>query len=606
MTKTECSGIWVFAEQRDGKLDRTPLELLAKARELKKTTGELITAVLLGHEVGNLADTLIAHGAERVIIAEHENLKEYSARPYQKVLAALCEKYKPSIFVFGATAMGRDVAPRVMCSLGTGLTADAVDLGFDDEGAFVQTTPAFGGTLLAHIAIPELRPQMVTVRAHVFDVEEPDTNLKGEIIHEEVSVEADADYEVVDRVEKQKNGVSINDAEVLVAGGRGIKTEEHIGMLRELASLIGGEIACARPLVDEGWLDHDLQIGQSGTTVKPKFIVNIGISGSVQYVVGMQKAQTIATINTYNRADMFGLSHYGAVADYEKLLPEIIDEIKRRKAKPGAAAVKKEEKPSYELTEIEVKDHVATVTMNQPSSLNPMSTQSMTELLAAMKECAANDDVRVVVLKGAGRAFCGGGDIRYMKAEREKEGFDLGDLVGIVGQVITEIRNMPKPVIAAVQGAAAGGGFNLALACDTVIAADNAKFIQAFVGIGLAPDTGGMYWLPRMIGPARAFEMMSTGRVVKADEALQLGLVAKVVALEGLDKAIEELAQLYVNGPTLAYAELKKMMNASIYGELDKFLAAEKESLSKLGSSEDFLEGMTAFLEKRKANYQGK
>lgn len=332
MTKNECSGIWVFAEQRKGKLDRTPLELLAKAKELKKTTGEAVTAVLMGHEVHALADTLIAHGADRVIVAEHENLENYSARPYQKVLAQLCVKYKPSIFIFGATAIGRDVAPRVMCSLGTGLTADAVDLGFDEEGAFVQTTPAFGGTLLAHIAIPELRPQMVTVRAHVFDVEEPDMTLKGEVIFEEVSVETDGDYEVTETVEKQKNGVSINDADVLVCGGRGIKTEDDVAMLRELAGLIGGEVACARPLVDNGWLDHDLQIGQSGTTVKPKFIVNIGISGSVQYVVGMQKAQTIATINTYDRADMFSISHYGAVADYTKLLPEIIAEIKRRKA----------------------------------------------------------------------------------------------------------------------------------------------------------------------------------------------------------------------------------------------------------------------------------
>ena len=605
MTKNECSGIWVFAEQRNGILDRTPLELLAKAMELKETTGEEITAVLMGYEVEALADTLIAHGADKVIVAQHENLKNYSARPYQKVLAELCEKYKPSIFVFGATAIGRDVAPRVMYSLGTGLTADAVDLGFDDEGAFVQTTPAFGGTLLAHIAIPELRPQMVTVRAHVFDVAEPDESRKGEVIVETVSVDADPDYVVVEQLEKVRNGVSINDADVLVCGGRGIKKEEDIGLLRELADLLGGEVACARPLVDNGWLDHDLQIGQSGTTVKPKFIVNIGISGSVQYVVGMEKSQTIATINTYERADMFGVSHYGAVADYSKLLPEIIEEIKRRKANPGAS-VKKDEKPAYEITEIVVKDHVATITMNQPASLNPMSTRSMTELLAAMKECAANDDVRVVVLKGAGRAFCGGGDIRYMKAEREKEGFDLGDLVGLVGEVIAEIRKMPKPVIAAVQGAAAGGGFNLALACDTVIAADNAKFIQAFVGIGLAPDTGGMYWLPRMIGPARAFEMMSTGRPVKAAEALELGLVAKVVPLEELDSAVDALSQVYVNGPTLAYAELKNMMNASIYGELDKFLPIEKAALSRLGSSEDFLEGMTAFLEKRKANYQGK
>lgn len=332
MTKNECSGIWVFAEQRAGKLDRICLELLGKAQELKKTTGEEISAVLLGWDVASMADVLVAHGADNVIVAQHENLKNYSARPYQKVLAELCEKYKPSIFVFGATAIGRDVAPRVMQSLGTGLTADAVDLGFDAEGAFVQTTPAFGGSLLAHIAIPELRPQMVTVRAHVFDVPQADGDRAGKIINEPVEVEADADYVVVEEIAKDRSGISINDAEVLVAGGRGIKSEADIELLRELASLLGGQIACARPLVDEGWLDHDLQIGQSGTTVKPKFILNVGISGSVQYVVGMQKAETVAAINTYNKADMWAISHFGAVADYSKIVPAIISEIRKRKA----------------------------------------------------------------------------------------------------------------------------------------------------------------------------------------------------------------------------------------------------------------------------------
>lgn len=261
---------------------------------------------------------------------------------------------------------------------------------------------------------------------------------------------------------------------------------------------------------------------------------------------------------------------------------------------------------AYKVTGFKVENHVAEILMNQPDSLNPMNMASMSEMLDALNRCAADDDVRVVVIKAAGRAFCGGGDIRYMKAEREKEGYDLGILVGLVGEVVLAIRRMPKPVIAAVQGAAAGGGFNLALACDMIVAADNAKFIQAFVNIGLAPDTGGMFWLPRMIGPSRAFEIMSSGRPVKADEALALGLVAKVVPLEELDAAVSELAAKYVGGPTMAYAGLKNMMNVSIYGGLADFLQVEKQTMSKLGSSEDFLEGMTAFLEKRKANYQGK
>lgn len=332
MTKNECSGIWVYAEQTNGKLERTTLELLGKAQELKAATGEEVTAVLLGCGVESLTDPLFAHGADRVILAQHENLKSYSARPYQKVLAELCLKYKPSIFVIGATALGRDVAPRVMCTLGTGLTADAVDLGFDDEGAFVQTTPAFGGSLLAHITIPELRPQMVTVRAHVFDVPAADENRRGEVINEAVSVDADMDYELIEEIAKDRSGISINDSEVLVAGGRGIKSEADIALLRELAGLIGGQLACSRPLVDEGWLNHDLQIGQSGTTVKPKFILNVGISGSVQYMVGMQKAETVASVNTYAQADIWSISHFGAIADYSKLVPAVISEIRRRKS----------------------------------------------------------------------------------------------------------------------------------------------------------------------------------------------------------------------------------------------------------------------------------
>ena len=172
---------------------------------------------------------------------------------------------------------------------------------------------------------------MATVRAHVFDALEPDFSRKGEVVAETVEVEADRDYEVLSTQEKVKNGVAIHEAEVLVAGGRGIKKEEDLDQLRELAGLIGGELACSRPLVDDGWLDHSLQIGQSGTTVKPKFILNIGISGSVQYMVGMEKSQTVATINTYGGAELFDISQYGIVADYAGVVPAIIEEIKARK-----------------------------------------------------------------------------------------------------------------------------------------------------------------------------------------------------------------------------------------------------------------------------------
>lgn len=334
MSKEEYKGIWVFAEQEGGKLSDTTFELLAKSLDLKAKLGgtDTVTAVLLGKDVAGLTDTLFAYGAEQVIIAEHDNLEAYSARPYEKVLTELSEKYKPSIFLFAASAIGRDVAPRVMCDLRTGLTADAIDLDVDEDGVFVQTTPNFGGNILSHIVILEKRPQMVTVHPRVFEPIAPVEGASGNVIRESVEVEADADYVVTEVRRKELSGKPIDGAEVLVAGGRGIKSEEDLAQLRELAELLGGELACSRPLNDNGWMPHEKQIGQSGTTVKPKFILNVAISGSVQYLAGMQNAGCIMSINHTNSAPIYDVSHYGAVIDYRKLIPALITEIKARKA----------------------------------------------------------------------------------------------------------------------------------------------------------------------------------------------------------------------------------------------------------------------------------
>lgn len=332
MAKEDYKGIWVFAEQQNSKLAEVTLEIIAKAKELKAVIGEDITAVLLGSGVSSIADTLFAYGADKVILAEHKNLAQYSARPYQKVFSELAEKYKPSIVLYGATSLGRDLAPRVMCSLKTGLTADAIDLGFDEDGVFYQTTPAYGGSILAHIVILEHRPQMATVRPKMFAPLEPDFGAKGELIVEKVEVEADDSYVVLDTVPKETKGKPIDEAAVLVAGGRGIKCEEDLAMLSELAELIGGQLAASRPLVDCGWMNHDDQIGQSGTTVKPKYIINVGISGSVQYQIGMQNSGCIISINHTGSAPIYDISHYGAVADYRTLIPAIITEINNRRA----------------------------------------------------------------------------------------------------------------------------------------------------------------------------------------------------------------------------------------------------------------------------------
>lgn len=335
MGKEAYKDIWVFAEQEDGVLSDTTFELLAKAHDLKAKLGgtDAVVAVLLGSGVAGLAPTLFAYGAEKVIVAENDALAQYSARPYEKALVQLCEKRKPSIFLFAASVQGRDVAPRVMCSLRTGLTADAIDLDVDEEGTFVQTTPNFGGNILSHIAIPEKRPQMVTVHPRVFEPFEPKEGATGELITETVDVEPDNDYVVVESTKKVYDGKPIDECDVLVAGGRGIKSEEDLAELRKLAGLIGGELACSRPLCDCGWMPHEEQIGQSGTTVKPKFILNVAISGSVQYLAGMQNAGCIMSINHTASAPIYDVSHYGAVIDYRKLIPAVIDEIERRKAK---------------------------------------------------------------------------------------------------------------------------------------------------------------------------------------------------------------------------------------------------------------------------------
>ena len=335
MTKEECKGIWVFAEQENGVLSGTDFELLAKAHDLKAKLGgtDTVTAVLLGGNVSGLADTLYAYGAEQVILAEHPNLAQYSARPYEKVLVELASKHKPSIFLFAASPIGRDVAPRVMCGLRTGLTADAIDLDVDEDGVFVQTTPNFGGNILSHIVILEKRPQMVTVHPKVFEPLEPRAGAAGELITESVEVEADDGYVVLETSMKKFEGKPIDECDVLVAGGRGIKSEEDLAQLRELAELLGGELACSRPLNDNGWMPHEDQIGQSGTTVKPKFILNVAISGSVQYLAGMQNSGCIMSINHTASAPIYDVSHYGAVMDYRRVIPALIAEIKARKAK---------------------------------------------------------------------------------------------------------------------------------------------------------------------------------------------------------------------------------------------------------------------------------
>lgn len=319
--------IWVYAETVDGRLSETVPELLTKAVELSGKLGGRVAAVLTGSAGAEVEKTLSDYGAQAVIIAESEALASYSARNYADALTQLCRKYEPSIFLFPAGPIGYEVAPLVMCALGTGLTADAIDLFVDEDGDFIQTTPGFGGSILAYICIGEKRPQMVTVRPKVFEPRLAAGKPAAERIVEPVSCEADEAYELLEVLHGQGVGAGLKDAKVVVACGRGVKKQEDLELMRRFADRIGGVLACSRPLVDCGWLPHELQIGQSGCTVKADVIINIGISGSTQYLAGMQNSKCIISINTNESAPIMAASHYSLAADYRKLIPALLAKL---------------------------------------------------------------------------------------------------------------------------------------------------------------------------------------------------------------------------------------------------------------------------------------
>ena len=258
-------------------------------------------------------------------------LTRYSPRPFAAALGELCEKHRPAIFLIPASSRGHELAPRVMARLGTGLTADAIDLFFDGEGSFIQVTPAFGGKVLAHIVIPEKRPQMVTIREHTFPLGARSEGRTGELITEALEIREDPAYQVLTEEREMRAEAGIEEARVLVSCGRGVKSPEDLEQIRVLAGLMNASLACSRPLADNGWLDRSRQIGQSGCRVKPEHILNIGISGSVQYAAGIRDASSVACINHNQDAPLLAMSHYGMVCDYRTLVPALIRELEERK-----------------------------------------------------------------------------------------------------------------------------------------------------------------------------------------------------------------------------------------------------------------------------------
>lgn len=327
------NGIWVFAEIQKNKLANVSLELVGKAKEFTQKQGGRLTAVLLGHDIRGLTQELIYYGVDRVVLVDSPVLAEYKTRVYAQAIADLAKNEEPSILLFGATSLGRDLAPRVMAKLETGLTADCLDLDLDENGILVQTKPSYGGNIMCQIICPETRPQMATVRPKVFPIPPRDEKRSGEIVCPNITLEDDSKVSFVSRIQAELEGPNIEEAEIIVAGGRGLETEENFKLIEELAKVLGGCVGVSRPLVDAGWAPHYLQIGQSGKTVKPKLIITVGISGAVQFSVGIQKADCIVAINKDPDASIFSIANYGIVGKTEDVLPVLIKKFQQELSK---------------------------------------------------------------------------------------------------------------------------------------------------------------------------------------------------------------------------------------------------------------------------------
>lgn len=336
MSISDYKGVWVFAEQRDGELQDVSLELLGKGKEIAKKLNTELTAVLLGHNVDNMAKQLLAYGADKVLAADSEVLDHFTTEAYAKVICDLVNEKKPEILFVGATFLGRDLGPRISSRLSTGLTADCTALDIDSETRdLLATRPAFGGNLMATIVCADHRPQMATVRPGVFSRACEDKSLVSEDKIEKVAVGIKADdlkVKVEKVVKSTKEVIDIGAAKVLVAGGRGVGSKENFEKLQELADVLGGTIAASRAAIEKDWVDKDLQVGQTGKTVRPELYIACGISGAIQHLAGMQDSDYIIAINKDADAPIMKVADLAIVGDVNKVVPELIAQIKAQKA----------------------------------------------------------------------------------------------------------------------------------------------------------------------------------------------------------------------------------------------------------------------------------
>lgn len=325
--------LWVYLETDEGRAKNVGFELLNPGRAMADKLGEELVAVVIGEGVEQVARDAIAYGADRVLLVEGAEYRNYNTDAATFAMAELIRKYEPSIVLYGATNNGRDVAPRVACTLKTGLTADCTGLDIDEETRLLMSTrPTFGGNLMATIACPDHRPQMSTVRPGVFKKAAYDEGRTGEIVREEVHIDPkNIRVELVERIREVAEAVNLEEADVIVSGGRGLKAPENFTLIRELADALGGVVGASRAAVDAGWIPHAHQVGQTGRTVAPKLYVAVGISGAIQHLAGMSGSDTIVAINRDPDAPIFGVADYGIVGDLFEVVPALIQEIRNKK-----------------------------------------------------------------------------------------------------------------------------------------------------------------------------------------------------------------------------------------------------------------------------------
>lgn len=337
----EYKGVYIFAQQVDNELNSIAFELLGKARDLANDLSTDVTAILVGGPKvkDKLPDQLAEYGADKVIVVADKELEVYRTEPYTRALSEVINKYKPEIVLVGATAIGRDLGPSVSARVATGLTADCTKLDIGDfplvavpgqeqkHKQLLMTRPAFGGNTIATIACPDNRPQMATVRPGVMQKKEPKKGSKAKVEEFNPGFKPDKKYVTIKEVVKNvSNVVDIMNAKILVSGGRGVG-KDGFGELEKLAKAIGGEVSCSRAVVDAGWKPKDMQVGQTGKTVRPKLYFAIGISGAIQHVAGMEESDLIVAINRDKDAPIFDVADYGIVGDWKKIVPELTKQV---------------------------------------------------------------------------------------------------------------------------------------------------------------------------------------------------------------------------------------------------------------------------------------